>query len=451
LLAGPGDGECATEEIVLDDGRRCLGYVVCCGPTPSGEDTSRVRAAVESVAAVVHGLYTAEAEATAAIDELTATYEELAVVYEIAQVAAALPRGPSLVRWCLERTAESMQLRSGCFLLRQFDGAMRVAAAFGMPAAQLDALPGAASTALADPAARLVSRAVVITDRSEIEAAEPSWRPWVAALRGACPLPWMAAPVRSSGQLMGLVVGHRPAAQRAFSSRDLKLLHATARQVGLALRNSSLADELAHLFLATVRGLAAAIDAKDPYTRGHSDRVAHLAALVCEQMELPTREQQDLILASLLHDVGKIGVPESVLRKPGTLGEDEWCAIREHPDRGAAIVSEVRQLRRLVPGIRHHHERFGGGGYPQGMVGHEIPLAARIIGACDAYDAMTSARPYRLPRPPPEAVAELRRCSGSQFDPSVVSALIERLEGGPTPTRLGDPTAFLGVVHTAAL
>jgi HD-GYP domain-containing protein (c-di-GMP phosphodiesterase class II) len=245
---------------------------------------------------------------------------------------------------------------------------------------------------------------------------------------------------------MGMVAGHRPAGAGPFSSRDLKLLQAAARQVGLVLRNSHLAAELAQVFVATVRGLAAAIDAKDPYTRGHSDRVACLASDVAQHMQLPLREQRDLVLASLLHDVGKIGVPEAVLQKSGALDAQEWQYVREHPERGATIVSEVEQLRRLVPGIRHHHERFDGEGYPAGIMGHEIPLAARIIGACDAYDAMTSARPYRRPRSPREAETELVACSGSQFDPAVVSALLAELKESP---RLAGIESLIGTLGSA--
>ena len=444
------DVPCVRTEIELDDGGQSLGYVVCCQPAGNAgvESLSRLRAAAEAVAAVIWGLYRAEAETGATVAELTATYEELAVVYEIAQVAAALPPGPSLVRWCLERAAESLQLHAGCFLLLQSDGTMGVTAAFGLPADQREELPGAIARAFATSAARQVSAGTIVNHDAEVLAVDAAWQPWAAVFQTIWPPPWMAMPLRNSGQLMGLLAGHRAGPPGAFSSRDLKLLQAAARQVSLALRNSRLADELQHLFIATVRGLAAAIDAKDPYTRGHSDRVAHLAAFVGEELELPLRDQRDLVLASLLHDVGKIGVPEAVLQKPGELNDGEWLAIREHPQRGADIVSEVRQLGRIVPSIRHHHERFGGGGYPQGMSGREIPLAARIIGACDAYDAMTSARPYRRPLEPHEATAELLRCRGTQFDPAVVTALLKRLADGPLLSTLGDPTAFLGTMHT---
>jgi HD-GYP domain-containing protein (c-di-GMP phosphodiesterase class II) len=172
-----------------------------------------------------------------------------------------------------------------------------------------------------------------------------------------------------------------------------------------------------------VDALATALSVWDGQTREHSDTVVELARLTGARMGLDRVELLELELAALLHDVGKLRVPREVLRKPGPLTESERRLMRNHPVWGSELVSGVPGLQAVALIVRHHHERVDGSGYPSGLSGVRIPVASRIMAACDAYGAMTESRPYRTERAPHEALAELRHQSGSQFDPAVVEAL----------------------------
>lgn len=178
----------------------------------------------------------------------------------------------------------------------------------------------------------------------------------------------------------------------------------------------------------TVQSLVTALEAKDPYTRGHSERVAEYAERIARQLKLPEQKIEVLRYAALLHDVGKIGVSRKVLGKPGRLTPEEFATIREHPEIGAQIVGEVEFLDEAVSAIFHHHERLDGSGYSSGLTAQEIPLFARILTVADTYDAMTSARPYRPALDPQDVARELVDCSGRQFDRKIVSSLLAALE-----------------------
>jgi putative nucleotidyltransferase with HDIG domain len=183
--------------------------------------------------------------------------------------------------------------------------------------------------------------------------------------------------------------------------------------------------------LEAVESLNATVDAKDPYTAGHSARVQRVALTVAEELHL-TREQLDAVrFGGLFHDIGKIGVPDRILTEPGTLDEAEYAVIKRHPTDGAAIVGHFGRLRAAVPSIRHHHERWDGAGYPDGLAGVEIPVEASIVGLADAWDAMTTDRPYRHAMTVDEAAAEVRRCRGTQFAPAVVDAFFAALRRRP--------------------
>lgn len=179
------------------------------------------------------------------------------------------------------------------------------------------------------------------------------------------------------------------------------------------------------LFLSTIKSLAAAIDAKDPYTRGHSERVARFSVAIARELGLDEKSLERVQIAGLLHDVGKIGIADAVLRKPERLTEAEYAIIKGHPTLGASIMGPIRQLKDIIPGMRHHHEALDGTGYPDGLAGGEIPLMARIIAVADTFDAMTSDRLYQKAKDDDFVIQTLHRLSGSRYDPKVVQAFVK--------------------------
>jgi putative nucleotidyltransferase with HDIG domain len=168
-----------------------------------------------------------------------------------------------------------------------------------------------------------------------------------------------------------------------------------------------------------------AIDAKSPYTIDHSMKVAEYTMMIADELKLSSKEKRDLRLAALLHDIGRVEVPDEILYKPGKLTEEELKKIQEHPTTGAQIMAPLRELECVIAGILHHHERFDGTGYPDRLKGEEIPLSARIIGLADAYSAMTSSRPYRKELSKQEAIAEIKKNEGRQFDPHIAEVFLK--------------------------
>lgn len=196
----------------------------------------------------------------------------------------------------------------------------------------------------------------------------------------------------------------------------------------LAKLNFDLVLSKRQVFLETMEAFALAVEAKDPYTHGHSRRVSLLSERVCRDMGLSEADCELVRIAGILHDVGKIGTPESVLVKPGKVTAEEYEIFKRHSRMGYRIVSAVKELESVARAILHHHERFDGAGYPSGLAGEAIPVHARILAVADAYDAMTSDRPYRAGVPHPVALEELLRCSGSQFDPECVQSFLRLYE-----------------------
>jgi putative nucleotidyltransferase with HDIG domain len=182
-------------------------------------------------------------------------------------------------------------------------------------------------------------------------------------------------------------------------------------------------------YTGAIRALAAALDARDPYTAGHSDRVSVLSVAISRQLKLPPADVEVIRLGALLHDIGKIGIPDQVLTKPGVLTEAEFDIIKQHPVIGARMLRSVTFLAPHIPIVERHHERPDGQGYPGGMRGDDIPLGARIVHVADAYDAITSARAYRRARPSADALRELWRCAGTEYHAEIVAALANALPG----------------------
>lgn len=207
-----------------------------------------------------------------------------------------------------------------------------------------------------------------------------------------------------------------------FGSVQASLLQSIARILGTHLRNRELFQQNEDLYMAFVRSMVSTIDAKDAYTRGHSERVALVAKILAEQLGLPAKDADDIHLSGLLHDIGKVGVDDRILRKQSRLDDDEFEQIKKHPEIGCQILAGLANLERILPGVRHHHESFDGSGYPDRLKGEEIPLMARILAVADSYDAMGSNRPYRAGMPLERIETIFHENVGPQWDPRVINA-----------------------------
>lgn len=288
-----------------------------------------------------------------------------------------------------------------------------VTSGFGMlrnvPAAEIEAA-AARMHAVAN------SSEVGIFNRAHLDARLGPPRDW---LRHA-----LFIPMRHKERDLGTLLAVNVIDEGDFTSIEVQLLRAVADRVAAFLDNQRLYDNLADLFMGMLHALIHSIDAKDPYTCGHSERVAFLSRCIAEAAKLGPHEVQRVYLAGLLHDVGKIGIADAILCKPGKLTDEEFDILRKHPEIGARILSTVPQVADLIPGVLYHHERMDGRGYPARLRGCDIPLMARVICLADCLDAMTTTRTYRSFLPPPLAIAEVRRCSGTQFDPALGEILL---------------------------
>ena len=234
----------------------------------------------------------------------------------------------------------------------------------------------------------------------------------------------LAVPLKAHSRVVGVLQLLNPLEGPSFSDEDLRRMEQFAGVLAPAIENARLYAVQRRQFLDTVTAIAEAIEKRDPYTGGHVRRVVAYSVLLGTEMGLDPAELEELYLAATLHDVGKIATPDAVLRKPAPLDEHEAEVMRRHAADGADIVGRIRELRPVLPGVRHHHERLDGQGYPDGLAGDEIARVAKIIAVADTFDAITTSRPYRKALDPARAAAEIRAGAGSQFCPDVVAAFL---------------------------
>ncbi len=238
----------------------------------------------------------------------------------------------------------------------------------------------------------------------------------------------MCVPVESIDDVLGAIYLDSTSGARLYMPEDLELLSAVGKQAGLALGRAIAKDERDLLFLDTIRAVIAAIEAKDSYTAGHSARVGEYSAMLSESLGNSKYFTDRLRYAANLHDVGKIGIPENILNKPGRLTDAEFAIIQQHPQIGARILENIRNIEDVIAGVRYHHERVDGTGYPEGLEGEAIPKMSRMIAVADAFDAMTSDRSYRKALSVADAIDRFERASGTQFDPIYVGQMVNLLQ-----------------------
>lgn len=361
-----------------------------------------------------------ERETSRLAEEVAARYEEISLLYRLTQNLRLSSSDEELGRMALISLSEVMSAQSLVL--------------------QLVPLPESASASFAHRTSPVLlthgSRVVDNEQFSQLLAflkLDGSSRPFVANSSVTSGEDWPLRNVRSvvivplgDGQnVFGWLAALNHRGNDEFGTDEGQLLGSVATILGIHSGNAELYRQQAELLAGVIRALTSAIDAKDPYTCGHSDRVSRVAVRLGQQLGCDDEFLNRLYLSGLLHDVGKIGIDETVLRKPGRLTPAEYEHIKTHPDIGYNILKDVKKLTHLLPGVRHHHESWDGRGYPDGLAGEDIPLMARIIAVADSFDAMGSDRPYRKGMPDDKLDAIMQEGAGKQWDAKIVEAFFQ--------------------------
>lgn len=352
--------------------------------------------------------------------ELSQAYEEIILLYNLSTHMKVTQSTSAYLQMACDELTQLVQVEGiAIFLDRKQDGRKFLTLTAGAGVMRID--PQNADVLQMNLIAELNGGKEALLD----SCVEGTFRYlWPTGLRTI-----LAVPLGDQDRMIGMLVAVNPKNKSDFDSTDIKLFNSVASQCMVFIENNRLFDELKELFAGSLKALTNSIDAKDQYTRGHSERVAFISRWIAERMAqthpISEKEIHYIYLAGLLHDIGKIGVSENVLRKRDKLTDEERAVICAHPRIGASILSEIRQMDNIVPGVLCHHERLDGKGYPQGLTGGQIPLIARIIGLADAFDAMTSKRVYREAMSIRRALSEIQKGVGTQFDPEVVQSFLD--------------------------
>ncbi len=342
--------------------------------------------------------------------ELAARYEELHLVYEVDKQIRSQAETRKLFCNLLDNCAKHLNA-DVCALVSQHEEFRLSATNLSKPIHNLDLV----LVELRGDMFRFVSSAkqvVVLNDRDD---------PRRAYIFTHMPYKVMAYPIFTDDAVTSMLVLINHEHKDDFSNSDRKLGEMLASQLSGLIRLYSMMNEMARFTEQMAAALIEAVEAKDPYTRGHSERVHHISMEIGRALGLRDDDLENLYWGSLLHDVGKIGIPDAVLCKPGRLSRDEYTFIMVHPERSYEILRHIDRLKDAVPGARHHQEKWDGTGYPHGLKGDRIPLHGRIIAVADTYDSITSSRAYRPGRSHEVAIAEIDRVAGTQLDPAIVA------------------------------
>jgi len=376
--------------------------------------------------------FQAEAKAQEQIEmvstELAQTYEELVLLHKLSTNMKVTEADTNFLQMACDSLTDIISVEGIAILLeRSIDGEKQLVVAAGSGLIDInERMAGILHSRLED---EINSGKEALLD-SEVDS--PFKYEWQDNVKSIIAVPLfstdksespLAERTQNSNCIIGLMVAINRIDKEDFDSTDVKLFNSVANSCAVFIENGRLFKELEELFIGSLKALTRSIDAKDKYTRGHSERVAFIARWIAERLsdQHPQEKEQlhKIYLAGLLHDIGKIGIDEVVLRKEGKLTVEEMDLIRKHPSIGAGILREIKQMREIVPGVLYHHERVDGKGYPNGLVGDEIPLIGKIIGLADSFDAMTSKRTYRSARTIEQALEEIEKGLGTQFDEKI--------------------------------
>jgi HD-GYP domain-containing protein (c-di-GMP phosphodiesterase class II) len=404
--------------------------VLDCGwPAPSADDKSQInisgymRQILKMFITSFEEIYRNQREIELVSNELAQTYEELVLLYKMSTNMKVTQSDSNYLQMACDSLTELVNVEGiAIFLERQVDDMKQLVLTAGTGLIAIDHKQSNMHEILFERLiAKLESGVDALLD-SEVDS--PLEYEWYGRIKSI-----IAVPLHGKDKIIGMMVATNRLDKPDFDSTDVKLFSSVANECAVFIENESLFCELKELFIGSLKALTNSIDAKDQYTRGHSERVALISKWIAEHYSyvkggLTANEIQKIYLAGLLHDIGKIGVSEAVLRKEGGLTDTEYEQMKVHPTLGAGILSEIRQMADVIPGILCHHEWYNGQGYPRGLAGDDIPLAGKIVMIADAFDAMTSKRTYRGALKVTDAIDEIKKSLGVQFDPEIGSIFI---------------------------
>jgi putative nucleotidyltransferase with HDIG domain len=347
----------------------------------------------------------------------------LELVYEVSKKISSAPRLTQMLEHVIKMTQQTLGASAASVLLfRNNDQELFFEVASGPVSKALRQVKLNTQYGIAGQVAR-TGKPIIVNDASR----SPNFHKIIDDTTGFATKSMICAPLAVHHKILGVIEVLNKQDGTEFGDQDLEAVISVANTAAMAIENTRLHQSILEAYTGTITALAAAIDAKDPYTRGHSQRVMEYSLLTGGHLSITREDMEILEYAAILHDVGKIAIDSRVLNKPAALDEAEWDTIREHPVIGANILRSVPFLEKASELVLCHHERFNGQGYPNGLKGKDIPLGARIISVADAFDTMTTDRAYRPALPFEHAIRELNNCSGGQFCPEAVKAFVAGL------------------------
>ncbi len=365
---------------------------------------------VAVIASLLTGIAESEAEKRALVNETLNKYKEITLLYDVVEKVSSCLDTKEVARLVIEEARKVIKLSSvSVLLLNKETDELELIGEYGHDHETTTCVSRGVG----------IAGNVLVSGRAEIVNDVQSDPRFVEGSVTICSL--MCAPLRAKDNVVGVIkLGNDQPV--TYTAEDLKLFTTLASLAAVAIENANLYEQLQDAFYTTVYTLAETIEKRDPYTGNHTKRVMEYSLALGKTLGLSETDMARLKLGAVLHDIGKIGVRDNVLLKESSLTDAEFEQIKMHPVYGEEIISRISQLKSAIPGVKHHHEKFNGRGYPDGLKGEEIDITARIIAVADSFDAMTSNRPYRNGLSVEVAFEELRKYSGSQFDPEIVDA-----------------------------
>jgi HD-GYP domain-containing protein (c-di-GMP phosphodiesterase class II) len=394
---------------------RSIGSIYCLLPASLSAHADALLEIFDGQVSTLHNASQREVEITDLSENLTQSYEELNILYKLTDRLKVTEEPKAYFQRFAHTLMEIVQTRALVLIVRPPTGSADITFVAGEHVVPNDRLEAVARHLI--QMAQTLHGPAIITDLSI--------HPALVGLLGHVDHQIVMVPLRSATKAIGVIAAIDKIDQSDFDSTDAKLLNSIAEQTSNFLQNRFLVQDLQELLVGLLTSLVSAIDAKDPYTSGHSQRVAFIGRRIAETLGLSPHEVTEVYLAGLLHDIGKIGVSDEILTRPGKLSREEFAIVRQHPVIGSRIISGIRQLRNILPGVLYHHERHDGSGYPEGLKGDEIPFMGSIVALSDCFDAITSDRTYRNAINFTQALEKVTQSADGMFSPILVQALAQ--------------------------